>query len=279
MRQYYAQAGLAKLCLLFGKSRQAYYDHEKRVENSFFEEGFILDTVKEIRQSMPRIGCLKLHFMLRIPLSAHKISIGRDRFCCLLRDNNMMVKMPKWRVAKTTNSQHPYYKWPDISVGLVLTEPHQLWVSDITYLRTASGFLYLSVITDAYSRKIVGHHLSHSPGAQGCIQALGKAISQLPAATPVIHHSDRGVQYCCRRYVALLQDSNIAISMTQNGSPYENAKAERINGILKTEFGLSDTFDNYNQAVKSVSQAITTYNRLRPHMSCAMLTPQQAHDK
>ena len=152
-------------------------------------------------------------------------------------------------------------------------------MSDITYLTTQNGFIYLSLITDAYSRKIVGYHLSQHLKAQGCLIALHKAISSLSSNACVIHHSDRGIQYCCDTYIETLQNNNIAISMTQNGSPYDNAIAERINGILKTELDLDKNFANYGAAVSVVHEAIDAYNRIRPHMSCGNLTPEKAHQQ
>ena len=182
--------------------------------------------------------------------------------------------------ARTTHSDHRYGKWPDLTTTAKIRAAGELWVSDITYLRTKTGFVYLSLITDAYSKKIVGYHLSQSLKAQSCIIALNKAITGGQYnATKLIHHSDRGIQYCCDEYVTRLQSSNIRISMTQSGSPYENAIAERVNGILKNELGLNNVFEGYKTAVGPTHNAIDLYNNLRPHMSCGYLTPQQAHDK
>jgi transposase InsO family protein len=165
-------------------------------------------------------------------------------------------------------------------MGKKVNGPGQLWVSDITYLRIRDGFVYLSLITDAYSRKIVGFHLSQHLKAQSCIIALNKAINSWTATRQaLVHHSDRGIQYCCDMYVSLLMEKGIKISMTQNGSPYENAMAERVNGILKDELGLDKTFASYADAVAPTHRAIDIYNRLRPHMSCGYLTPEQAHLK
>jgi transposase InsO family protein len=159
-----------------------------------------------------------------------------------------------------------------------LNKADQLWVSDITYLRTWGGFSYLSLITDAYSRKIVGYHLSQSLSVKGCLIALSKALaSRQHKEQGLIHHSDRGIQYCCDAYVNCLKENNIAISMTQNGSPYENALAERVNGILKKELGLNRTFRSYHDAIGPVHRAVDIYNRLRPHMSLDYMTPSQAH--
>ena len=189
-----------------------------------------------------------------------------------------MIKTRK-RFAITTNSNHPYKKWPNLIQTLSVTAKEQLWVSDITYLRTDAGFGYLSLITDAYSKKIVGYHLSQQLKAKGCLIALNKAITSLQSTqhSSLIHHSDRGIQYCCEPYIAVLQANKISISMTQSSSPYDNAIAERVNGILKNELQLDKIFNNYSQAVAAVSLAINAYNELRPHMSCGNLTPKQAH--
>jgi putative transposase len=237
----------------------------------------ILELVNQIRTGMNKIGSIKLHAMTRDPLDLHGIHIGRDSFCALLREHGMLIK-PSRRYVRTTNSNHHYRKWPDLTAHLQPEAADQLWVSDITYLRTSNGFVYLSLITDAYSRKIVGYHLSQHLKAQSCIITLEKAIGSRKLTSGVlVHHSDRGIQYCCDLYVARLQQNNISISMTQTGSPYENAIAERVNGILKNELGLDKTFACYNEAVAPTHKAIDTYNRLRPHMSCNYLTPQQAH--
>jgi putative transposase len=277
IKQYYPSLGLAKLCGLFGKTRQAFYDHSNRDTDQPMREALIVDKVTLIRHLQPRIGCIKLHRMLKEDLAGHHIFIGRDRFCKLMRRLNLQVKR-KRRYACTTDSNHRYHKWSDLTPGLQLTAPGQLLVSDITYLRTTKGFVYLSLITDAYSRKIIGHHLSLHLKAEGCLIALNKALGSLQnKGSAVIHHSDRGIQYCCDAYIQKLQQNHIKISMTQNGNPYENALAERVNGILKSELGLDSVFDSYGHAVGSTHQAIDVYNRLRPHMSCSYLTPSEAH--
>ena len=273
------ELGLTKVCRLFGKTRQAYYDQSWRNSDDQLHEAFIIDKVKTIRQHIQRIGGLQLYTMLKEELQLHNIPIGRDRFYDLLRKHNLLIKIRK-RYAVTTNSNHPYYKWPDLTGNVITTAIEQLWVSDITYLRTENGFVYLSLITDAYSRKIIGYHVSQYLKAKGCIIALDKAISQLSTdkqKRTLIHHSDRGIQYCCESYISILQSNNIHISMTQTGSPYDNAIAERVNGILKQQVGLNQVFKNYSVAVKAVCKAIDAYNCLRPHMSISNLTPQKAH--
>lgn len=279
MKQYYSGAGLEKLCRLFGKSRQAFYDHTWRYCDEQLHEAWIVDRVKAIRLSLPGIGGQKLFIMLKEELKLHQIAIGRDRFYVLLKQHDLLIKRRK-RYVQTTLSFHHYRKWSDLTGNLKIRGIEQLWVSDITYLHLENGFVYLSLITDVYSRKIVGYHLSQKLKAEGCISALNKAIAGLTIPTysrKLIHHSDRGIQYCCDPYISILQQNKIAISMTQSGSPYDNAIAERVNGILKQQLGLGKTFKNYAVSVEAVSKAIDGYNRLRPHASISNLTPNMAH--
>jgi transposase InsO family protein len=279
MKQFYPSTGLEKLCGLFGKTRQAFYDQSWRSSDEQLEEAFIIDKVKTIRKRIEGIGGVQMHVMLKEELQLHNIHIGRDSFYDLLRKHNLLIKVRK-RYAITTNSNHPYYKWPDLTGNIITTAIEQLWVSDITYLRTKNGFVYLSLVTDAYSRKIMGYHVSQYLKAQGCIIALNKAIAELSTEKEkrkLTHHSDRGIQYCCQSYITILQNNNINISMTQTGSPYDNAIAERVNGILKQQVGLNQVFENYTAAVAVVCKAIDAYNCLRPHMSISNLTPQKAH--
>ena len=276
MKLLYPQVGLERLCRLFGKSRQAFYDHSWRNSNDQLQEHLIVDMVKSVRLVLPRVGTVKLLLLLESKFKDHRISIGRDGFFDLLRRHNLLVKN-KRKYVRTTMSNHLYKKWPDLVKGLSVTSANTLWVSDITYLTTEHGFVYLSLITDHYSHKIVGYHLSQNLKAQGSLIALNKAIASMPANATVIHHSDRGIQYCCDLYVNRLLEKNISISMTQSGSPYDNAVAERANGILKSELLLNNCFSSYREAVLAVHTAIDAYNRIRPHMSINNLTPQNAH--
>lgn len=280
MKQHHQTIGWAKLCRLFGKSRQAYYDHLWRHSDENMQEVLIIELVRARRICLPRVGGNKLLGMLKEEFNSHHIVIGRDRFFRLLSEHDLLIK-PKKKYVRTTCSWHHYKKWPNLIENLQLNAPEQLWVSDITYLRTDNGFIYLALITDAYSRKIVGYHLSQHLRAQGCITALNKALSSLRirSSTSLIHHSDRGIQYCCDAYADILLNNNIQISMTQSGSPYDNAIAERVNGILKAELGLDTTFGSYRDAIPATHHAIDVYNRLRPHMSCGNLTPDQAHQR
>jgi len=276
MKAMYPSVGVAKLCGLFGKTRQAFYDHCWRNCGDQLQQGLVVELVTKVREQLPCIGGLKLFYILKKDFLSHNITMGRDSFFKLLKEHNLLVKR-KRRYVRTTDSNHMFRKWPDLTRDLKIKSAQQLWVSDITYLRTENGFIYLSLITDAFSRKIVGYHLSQHLKVQGCLVALNKAIGSLSNPDGLIHHSDRGIQYCCEPYVAVLQSHGIRISMTQTGSPYENALAERVNGILKTELQLDRTFSNYSAAVPEVHKAIDLYNRLRPHMSCNYQTPGQVH--
>ena len=211
----------------------------------------------------------------------HQIKMGRDALFNLLSVNNLLIRRRK-RLIKTTQSHHWLKKYPNLIKGFSASRPNELFVSDITYWKTKNKVLYIHLVTDAYSRKIVGHCLSQTLEAEHSVKALQMALSAFEGAEshlPITHHSDRGVQYCSQKYVNLLQDYNIQISMTENGDPLENAIAERVNGILKEEFGLHEIFENYQNLNKQVTQAITLYNNFRIHMSINMITPNQAHQQ
>jgi putative transposase len=227
---------------------------------------------------MPRIGTRKLYYLLKKEFKKEGLGIGRDKLFSILREEQLLI-IKKKRYTKTTNSKHWMHKYPDLIKGIRLLRPEQLWVADITYLAVESGFVYLHLITDAYSKRIMGYCVSTSLSATGTMNALEMAISLRKYNHPLIHHSDRGLQYCSTGYVNSLTKNGISISMTQDGSPYDNAVAERVNGILKDEFGLDGVLTDMNQAQKQTRQAINSYNNDRPHLSCNMLTPQQMHDQ
>jgi len=224
------------------------------------------------------MGGEKLLFLMQPLFDEHDIKCGRDKFYDLLRAHGLIIRRRKPE-PKTTNSNHFYRKYPNIVRDIKISSAGKLWVSDITYIRTEQGFVYLSLITDAYSKKIVGWSLWPDLTSTGALNALKMAVECENTTEKLIHHSDRGIQYCCYDYVNYLKGSNIGISMTENGDPYENAIAERVNGILKKEYDLYDTFNDYNQAHEAVKVAIDKYNNHRPHRSCDMLTPQIAHVK
>jgi len=229
---------------------------------------------------MPRIGTRKLYHMLTDTLQEHRIKIGRDKLFDLLEEYAMLVRRRKRRKVSTTDSNHPFRKYPNLVRAFQAIGPNELWISDITYIRIGDGFGYLSLITDAYSRRIVGYCLYPTLQKEGPVAALKMALSTLPAAAgSLIHHSDRGLQYCCEAYVNALTEKKVIISMTEKGDPYENALAERMNKTLKEEFLLGDGFDCFELASASVSKAVNTYNTLRPHASCNHMTPDAAHQQ
>ena len=201
--------------------------------------------------------------------------MGRDAFFELLRDNGLLIRRKRYRV-RTTFSSRRFRKYPDLRRDLVPERPDQLWVSDITYIRVKEDFAYLSLVTDAYSRKIIGFGMSHDLSTDNCLTALKMALNTRLTDEPLIHHSDRGTQYCSQAYTGLLDKKGIAVSMTQSGNPRDNAIAERVNGILKMEF-LNEKYDNIDAAYKAVKAAISIYNTIRPHSSLDMLTPNKAH--
>jgi transposase InsO family protein len=203
--------------------------------------------------------------------------MGRDAFFELLRDTGLLIRRKRYR-ARTTFSSHRFRKYPDLRRDLIAERPDQLWVSDITYIRVKQDFAYLSLITDAYSRKIIGFCMSHDLSTDSCLSALRMALSTRLTDEPLIHHSDRGTQYCSQAYAGLLNKKGVAISMTQSGNPRDNAIAERVNGILKMEL-LEEKYDNIKIAYRSVKQAINIYNTARPHSSLDMLTPDKAHQR
>lgn len=222
------------------------------------------------------MGAEKMLHMLSDVLQEHGIKYGRDKFYNLLGEHGLLVKRRR-RGTRTTNSNHFYRRYSNLVSDLEITTSGRLWVSDITYIRTQMGFAYLSLITDAYSRKIVGWSLWPDLSSQGALNALRMAVEGEGVKQGLIHHSDRGIQYCCNDYVQYLQGCCIEISMTENGDPYENALAERVNGILKDEYSLDDTFKDYLDANEAVKSAIYKYNNKRPHASCDYLFPADAH--
>ena len=277
LKQYYPEVSIGKLCMLFGKTRHAWYDHQWRKQDDFLKEEIIVQMILEIRRELPRVGTRKLLHMLQPQLTEHRLQAGRDYLFEILSIHKLLIRIRK-RSVITTNSRHWMHKYSNLINELKIYRPDQLWVSDITYIRLANGFVYLSLVTDAYSRKIVGYNLHKNLLAEGCVAALEMALlKRIDKRLSLIHHSDRGCQYCCKSYVELLIKNKIAISMTQNGDPYENALAERVNGIIKNEFNLHSSQFAFGVTTQLVEQAISAYNDLRPHASCDYLTPSLAH--
>lgn len=259
-------------------TRHAFYESSWREKQLTVEHALVLELVEEVRMDLPKCGTRKLYNEIKPKLLKSKIKIGRDLLFDLLRNRKLLVRRRKCRKPITTNSNHVLKRYPNLVREFIPTAADQLWVSDITYIELKDRFCYLSLITDAYSRRIVGYHLHHNLAAEGCIEALHIAISNRVKRTmALIHHSDRGIQYCSTEYLQILLANGISISMTENGDPYENAMAERVNGILKDELGLNDVFVSVEQAKEAVARAIHLYNNRRPHASCDYLTPDNAH--
>jgi transposase InsO family protein len=228
--------------------------------------------VKVERKVQSRVGGRKLHEALQPSFVAADLKIGRDYLFDILREHNMLIK-PKKTTCRTTYSYHRFYTYKNLVKNMTVTRPNQVWVSDITYIRTVSGFCYLALITDMYSRKIVGYDLSDSLELAGCLRALQKALKAARPATGLVHHSDRGFQYCSNQYVDQLKKHGIQISMTEENHCYENAIAERVNGILKDEFYLDQCFYSTGHAYNAAKYAIEIYNSKRLHLSLGYKTP------
>lgn len=274
----YSHYSVSYYCRLFGRSRQAYYEQQKAKNDKGLQEALVLNLVAAIRRELPACGTDKLYFMLKASFAEHQIKLGRDGLYDLLGRHGLLIRHRRRRPF-TTDSNHPYRQYPNLIRNMPLSAAGQLWVSDITYIRKTSGFSYLSIITDAYSHKIVGYKLHPSLHSAGAIDALIMAAADTKRTKDLIHHSDRGIQYCCADYVQMINHYGIRLSMTENGDPYENAIAERINGILKYEHGLKETFSSEATAREAVDKAVHCYNERRIHDSCARLTPVRAHEE
>lgn len=259
-------------------TRQNFYKQRKKRQLWAADTDAVIDCVRKVRREHPRIGARKLLVMLAEDLEHSEIKIGRDRFFNMLRSHDLLVER-KRRSARTTYSYHTLPTFGNIFKDMSLTGPNQAYVSDITYIRVKGSFIYLSLITDAWSRKIVGWHAGDTLESLGCLKALESALRDLPSDHYPIHHSDRGSQYCCHAYVNKLTEAGLRISMTEDNHCYENALAERINGILKDEYNLWSCFATKNQALKAISQSINLYNTKRPHLSLDYRIPAEVHGK
>ena len=225
---------------------------------------------------MPRLGTRKLYWLLKRKFKSEGLKVGRDKLFEILRKNKMLITK-KRKYVQTTNSKHWLKKYPNLTVGIKVSRPEQIWVSDITYIAMEKGFCYLSLITDAYSRRIMGYDISNSLSTAGSLRALEMALRSKKYSGSLLHHSDRGLQYCSNEYTGLLRKNKIEISMTERSDPYENALAERMNRTIKEEFLLTEKFKDISLAEKTVKETVKIYNSKRPHMSCSMLTPDQVH--
>lgn len=262
-------------CNLFGIDRQVYYRRIKRKTIKEAKAIEVVSMVLEIRKSMPRLGTKKSYHILLNKFQL--MNIGRDKLFDILRANHLLIQ-PKRSYHITTNSHHRFRKHQNYILDLEINRPEQVWVSDITYIGKRDKPRYLSIVTDAYSKKIMGYYVADNMNTESSVMALKMAIRQRKnKEMPLIHHSDRGLQYCANDYQSVLSKNGILPSMTQNSDPYENAVAERINGILKQEFMI----DKYNLELSVIKQivkeSINIYNTQRPHYSNYMMTPDQMH--
>jgi putative transposase len=267
------RSSVSQICNYFNLNRDAYYKYQKRCKQREVVELQVLELVKRERKEQPRVGTRKLHEALEPIFEATHIKVGRDSLFNILRVHDMLVSKKK-SSCKTTDSYHHFHKYNNLVKDIAVTRPNQVWVSDITYIRTLKGFCYLALVTDMYSRKIVGYDISDTLELAGCLRALKQALRQARPAVGLVHHSDRGVQYCSHVYVNELKKRNIGISMTEENHCYENAIAERVNGILKDEFYLDQCFYSTMHACKATKNAINIYNTKRLHLSLGYKTPE-----
>lgn len=271
------------MCRMFLKTKQAYYKQLQTAGDTLLKEVIVVGLVKEKRKIWKRGSGRNLHHCLRTDFEKHQIKLGRDKFFAVLRNNHLLIKSKRYR-AKTTCSYHHFNRYDNLIQGIIPQRSNQIWVSDITYLLldTAQRFCYMSLIVDLYSRKIVGYSVHEDLSVSGCLEALKMALKQRRnKEEPLIHHSDRGVQYCSHPYVKLLRKNNIQISMTQTGDPLENAVAERMHKTIKEEFTQQRQmcFNNSEEAKTEIKKYIRFYNAQRPHRSIEWLTPNTAHHK
>ena len=267
---------MIRLCELVGMTSQNYYKGLHQRQRRQVDESLVVELVKAERQLQPQLGTRKLLTILRDEFAQAGVIIGRDRLFELLGREDLLIERRR-RSPRTTRSDHGMPVYRNLVKDLAVTGPHQVLVSDITYLRTDEGFLYLALVMDAGSRAIVGWDCSDSLESIGAQQALSMALRQLPSGLGTIHHSDRGCQYCCWQYIEMLKSAGIGISMTEQNHCYENAQAERLNGILKQEYGLGGRFRSKSDALAAVRQAVQLYNHRRPHQALRYSIPMAVH--
>jgi putative transposase len=258
-------------------TRQNYYARRKERQRRAVDGDLVAQLVQRERQLQPRLGTRKLHHMLQPELKRAGVRIGRDRMFEELRKRELLLAPIPAAYPHTTQSYHNLPVFGNRIKDKELKAPNEVWVSDLSYLRSREGYLYLALITDQYSRKIVGWHVGDTLEAVGCVRALERALAELPEGRKPIHHSDQGSQYCCHEYVKRLQERGLGISMTEANHCAENALAERMNGILKQEYGLGVEFVTKAAARQVVRQGIELYNTRRPHNSLGKRTPAQLH--
>jgi transposase InsO family protein len=273
MKQY---TSISALALKLGMSRQNFYKGRRARRRAEADAELMEQLVRSERALQPRLGVRKLFKSLAPVLENEGIKLGRDRFFGILREKGLLVP-PLQKSHGTTRFEPSLPVFHNLVAGLALTGPNQAWAADITYIRTDEGFLYLSLITDMWSRKIVGFHVGASLETEGALSALTMALASLTGGAKPVHHSDRGCQYASHLYVGKLREAGLQISMTEELHCYENAMAERVNGILKQEYYIGSCFKNKNQAETAVKQAVYLYNTRRPHTSLDYETPEKTH--
>jgi putative transposase len=269
---------IAGLCRRVGMSRQNYYTRRRERCEELLDAELMIRLIKRERRDQPRLGGRKLLHMIKMELATNGVSIGRDRFFKILSENGLLVERKRGQV-KTTQSRHSLPVFRNLVAEMEAIAPNQIWVSDLTYIRTEEGYMFAAVIMDRHSRKIIGYHIGDSLEAAGCLEALEMALKDLPSDHHPIHHSDRGCQYCCHVYVERLQGRGLPISMTEIMHCYENAAAERVIGILKQEYELDRTFRTKKQALLAFNQGVYLYNYRRPHLSLNYRIPAEVHAK
>lgn len=258
-------------------SRQNYYARRKQRARRQVDGDLVAELVLAERKEQPRLGTRKLQVLLKASLAEAGVKLGRDRFFDVLRERDLLVEPQRSEYPRTTDSYHCLPVFTNRIKDLKVKKPNEVWVGDLTYLRTDEGFVYLALLTDKKSRKILGYHCADTLEAEGCIQALQMALRDLPAGTQPIHHSDRGTQYCCHEYVNQLVDHGLSISMTEHNHCAENALAERMNGILKSEYGLGGRLKTKACARRAADQAVRLYNTRRPHQALGYRFPHDVH--
>lgn len=268
---------VSRACAKLGMTRQNYYARRRQRQRRQVDGDLVAELVRRERGQQPRLGGRKLHHRLKAELTEAGVRLGRDRLFAELRQRDLLVPPVRSEYPRTTQSYHNLPVFQNRLKGMEIKGPHEAWVSDLTYLRTREGFLYLALITDRYSRKVVGAHVGDTLEAVGCVRALEAAVAQLPAGARPIHHSDQGSQYCCHEYVRRLAERQIGISMTESNHCAENALAERMNGILKQEYCLGGEFRTKAEARRAVPQGIWLYNTRRPHTALGYRTPEEVH--
>ena len=280
MKGSYPSISLERFCRLLGVTRQALYQHGWRSEEISTEAELIIQQVIEIRKRHPAIGTRKLYLILEPLLVEHQIKIGRDKLFDLLAAYRLLVRRRRRKIS-TTQSYHRFHKYPNLIRELEITRRNQLWVSDITYYKVAGKFAYLSFVTDAYSHKILGYHIAESLETIHSLKALQMAVNSIDPSiqNKIIHHSDRGIQYCSQEYVNILENNHFSISMTENGDPLENPIAERVNGIIKEEYLNHYRYPTINDLEEKLCQVVLLYKDERPHSSCSMFTPTKTHEQ